>query len=101
MRSRLATRIPSLNGPLVKAHTCMYTLTPDENFVVSKHPQSSMVTIAAGFSGHGFKMASVIGEVLADLAECGKTRHDIALFSPHRFAGLTPVSLRRLPKESS
>ena len=91
MRTRLATRIPSLNGPLVKARTCMYTMTPDENFVICKHPQHSMVTIAAGFSGHGFKMASVVGEILADLATYGGTRHDIALFSPHRFADQSPV----------
>jgi sarcosine oxidase len=85
MRARLAARIPALNGPLLKARTCMYTMTPDDNFVICKHPHYSTVTIAAGFSGHGFKMASVVGEILAELVTEGRTRHNIELFSPHRF----------------
>jgi sarcosine oxidase len=63
----------------------MYTMTPDENFVICKHPRYSAVTIAAGFSGHGFKMASVVGEMLAELVTEGRTRHNIELFSHRRF----------------
>jgi len=63
----------------------MYTMTPDEHFIVSRPPKFSAVTIAAGFSGHGFKMASVIGEILADLAIEGVTQHDIRLFRQDRF----------------
>jgi sarcosine oxidase len=85
IRARLATRVPTLNGPVLKARTCMYTMTPDENFVICKHPHYSAVTIAAGFSGHGFKMASVVGEILAELVTDGTTRHSIELFSPRRF----------------
>ncbi len=85
IRARLAARIPALNGPLLKARTCMYTMTPDENFVICKHPRYSAVTIAAGFSGHGFKMASVVGEMLAELVAEGTTRHNIELFSHRRF----------------
>lgn len=85
IRARLATCIPSLNGPLLKASACMYTMTPDENFVICNHPRYPAVTIAAGFSGHGFKMASVVGEILADLATEGATRHNIELFSHRRF----------------
>ena len=84
VRSCLARFIPALNRPLLKSVPCMYTLTPDEHFVVSTHPEFPQVAIAAGFSGHGFKFTSVIGEVLADLACNGTTQHPIALFDPGR-----------------
>jgi sarcosine oxidase len=63
----------------------MFTNTPDEHFIIdtlSDHPQ---VSVAAGFSGHGFKFASVVGEIMADLAEHGQTEHDIGLFKLGRF----------------
>jgi sarcosine oxidase len=63
----------------------MYTMTSDENFVVSRHPEYEQVTIACGFSGHGFKFTSVLGEVLADLATEGRSRHPIDFLSPKRF----------------
>lgn len=63
----------------------MYTLTPDEHFVVAIHPEHANVTIAAGFSGHGFKFTPVVGEVLADLATGGSTKHPISLFAADRF----------------
>jgi sarcosine oxidase len=85
MRRYLAPRIPQLNGKVVTSTTCMYTMTPDQNFAIALHPRNAAVTIAAGFSGHGFKFSSVIGEILADLATKGATRHDIELFSPERF----------------
>jgi sarcosine oxidase len=86
MRSVIADRIPALNGPLIEAHTCMYTMTPDEHFIIETHPDYPQVSIAAGFSGHGFKFASVVGEILADLATEGRTDHDITLFSQRRFS---------------
>ncbi len=86
LRTYLARFIPQLNGPLLNAVPCMYTLTPDEHFVISLHPDYPQVSIAAGFSGHGFKFTSVVGEILADLAIAGRTHHSIALFSPQRFA---------------
>src|SRR5699024_4312628 len=46
---------------------CMYTMTPDEDFIIDRHPQHGNVSIAAGFSGHGFKFAPIIGEHLSDL----------------------------------
>jgi sarcosine oxidase len=64
----------------------MYTMTPDEDFVVSPHPDYPQVTIACGFSGHGFKFTSVLGEVLADLAIDGRSRHPIDFLSAKRFA---------------
>jgi sarcosine oxidase len=85
IRNYLQSFIPSLNGPLLRAATCMYTLTPDEHFVVAIHPRHPHVCIAAGFSGHGFKFTSVMGEILADLAVDGRTSHPIDFLSPARF----------------
>jgi sarcosine oxidase len=65
--------------------TCMYTMSPDENFFVGLHPVNSNVCFAAGLSGHGFKFASVLGEILADLALDQQTNHGISFLSPSRF----------------
>ncbi len=78
-------RIPALDGQLVRAKTCLYTLTPDEHFIIGTHPQFQNCTVACGFSGHGFKFAPVVGEILADLATAGSTPHEISIFSPRRF----------------
>lgn len=78
-------RIPALDGPVLRAKTCLYTMTPDEHFIIGPHPQFPSCTIACGFSGHGFKFSSVVGEILADLATYAATPHPIALFSPKRF----------------
>jgi sarcosine oxidase len=86
VRGYLQTFIPQLNGPLVRAVTCMYTLTPDQHFVVGLHPRHPQVSIAAGFSGHGFKFTSVMGEILADLAIHGHTPQPIGFLSHSRFA---------------
>jgi sarcosine oxidase len=87
IQEKLMARIPELDGELVRAKTCLYTTTPDEHFVIGPHPQVAPCTIACGFSGHGFKFSSVVGEVLADLATNGKTAHPIAQFDPRRFPG--------------
>ena len=52
--------------------------------MISPHPEHARVTIACGFSGHGYKFCSVVGEILADLVSEGSTRHPIDLFSPAR-----------------
>lgn len=85
LRELIASRIPALNGRLLTASTCMYTLTPDEHFVVGLHPDHSNVVLACGFSGHGFKFAAVVGEVVADLVLEGETLHSIEFLSPGRF----------------
>ncbi|HYZ03591.1 MAG TPA: N-methyl-L-tryptophan oxidase [Rubrobacter sp.] len=87
IRSYLARYVPGLDGDFLYAKTCMYTNTPDEHFVISTHPQHSQVAIAAGFSGHGYKFCSVVGEILADLTTEGETPHPIDLFSPTRLVG--------------
>ncbi|MDT7818181.1 MAG: sarcosine oxidase, partial [Acidobacteriaceae bacterium] len=85
IRERLAEALPLLGGRLLHAETCLYTMTPDEHFVIDKHPEFSQVTLAAGFSGHGFKFASVLGEVLAGMATDCKPACDLELFSARRF----------------
>ncbi len=86
MRAALAPGLPSLaSGALVETASCKYTLTPDHHFVIGLHPDHEQVVIASPCSGHGYKFASVIGEILADLATGGETRHAIALFDPRRF----------------
>ncbi|MFD3947154.1 N-methyl-L-tryptophan oxidase [Streptomyces sp. NPDC058579] len=84
MRTYLRTRIPTLAGDLIKGAACTYSLTPDEHFVVSAHPRHPEVTVACGFSGHGFKFVPVIGEILADLATDAATPHPIDLFDAGR-----------------
>jgi sarcosine oxidase len=84
IRSYLARYVPDLDGDFLFAKTCMYTNTPDEHFVISTHPNHPQVAIAAGFSGHGYKFCSVVGEILADLLTQGETTHPIDLFSPAR-----------------
>jgi sarcosine oxidase len=88
-RAILARTLPALDSPPLGAVTCMYTNTPDGHFIIDRHPQHPRVTIAAGFSGHGFKFAAVVGEILAELALYGHTRHPIALFRLDRFAART------------
>lgn len=82
----LAPLIPTLAGQHLRAATCMYTNTPDEHFVIAPHPEHAQVTVACGFSGHGFKFVPVVGEVVADLCLDGATRHPVGLFDPARFA---------------
>jgi sarcosine oxidase len=84
IRSVLAARIPALNGHITHAATCMYTMTPDAHFVIDTHPAHPQVAIAAGFSGHGFKFSSAVGEILADLALKGRVSSDLTLFSASR-----------------
>ncbi|MFJ2397243.1 N-methyl-L-tryptophan oxidase [Streptomyces sp. NPDC087843] len=85
MQVFLRSRIPALAaGRFLRGTVCTYTLTPDEHFVVSSHPELSQVIVACGFSGHGFKFVPVIGEILADLAIDGTTHHPISLFDASR-----------------
>jgi sarcosine oxidase len=80
VRRFLRSHLPAADGPVRKASVCIYTLTPDRHFLIDVHPAYPQVTFAAGFSGHGFKFASVVGEILADLAENGRTDWPIEMF---------------------
>lgn len=71
------TYLPHISGKLVRQEACLYTVSHDENFYLDTHPEFNNVAYAAGLSGHGFKFAPVLGEILADLATEGKTAHDI------------------------
>ena len=83
----LERRMPSLHrADWAYGQPCLYTLTPDQHFVIGAHPAHETVSVAAGFSGHGFKFAPVVGEILAELVTDGATRHAIDLFAPTRFA---------------
>lgn len=80
----LAKHLPTA-GRLSAAEVCQYTLTPDRHFVIDRHPAHPNVAVACGFSGHGFKFAPTVGEVLADLTLDGGTKHPIGLFHAGRF----------------
>jgi glycine/D-amino acid oxidase-like deaminating enzyme len=77
--------MPDATQTVRDVKVCMYTLTPDEHFVVDHHPLHKDVVLCGGFSGHGFKFASVIGEIGADLALAGGTSHPIDFLSLRRF----------------
>ena len=85
LRAFVRRYFPDGDGPTLSMHTCLFTNTPDTHFVIDAHPDDPNVFIAGGFSGHGFKFCSVVGEILADLAQDGCTRHDISLFRAARF----------------
>jgi sarcosine oxidase len=77
--------MPGAAATFREAKPCMYSLTPDSHFVVDRHPAHANVVLCGGFSGHGFKFAPVIGEIAADLALEGGSRHQIDFLSLKRF----------------
>jgi sarcosine oxidase len=85
-RAFLLEHLPMIDGPCRRASVCIYTLTPDRHFVIDLHPDHANVALAAGFSGHGFKFAPVVGEILADLADNGSTELPIGMFRLQRLA---------------
>ncbi len=84
-RSVLARFIPEADGPLLSIRICLYTNSPDGHFIIGRLPNHARVTIACGFSGHGFKFATVVGEALADLATKGKSELPIQFLGIERF----------------
>jgi sarcosine oxidase len=85
LRAAIRRYFPRADGPTLAMKTCLFTNSPDEHFVIGKHPENDRVVIAAGFSGHGFKFASVIGEILAELSLDGAAqRFDLTMFDPSR-----------------
>ena len=85
LRLGLSRYFPDADGPVLSMKACMFTNTPDEHFIIDALPEAPNVFVAAGFSGHGFKFCSVVGEIMADLATTGETSHDISLFRLSRF----------------
>jgi len=86
LRNVLDTYMPGASGPVMRTLTCMYTNTPDHHFVLDRHPAYDNVVIGCGFSGHGFKFASVIGEILSQLALDGVSKLDISFLAANRFS---------------
>lgn len=86
VRAYVREHLPAADGPLLRSRVCMYTCTPDEHFVVGRSPLAPNVVVLGGFSGHGYKMASVMGEIAADLVEGRANRFDLGMFAPDRFA---------------
>ena len=78
--------VPAGAGPTLALKTCLFEPSPDEHFLIGRHPDADNAVVGAGFSGHGFKFCSVVGEILADLALDGATRHDIEFLRLTRFA---------------
>ncbi|MFJ5764366.1 N-methyl-L-tryptophan oxidase [Lysinibacillus sp. NPDC093210] len=74
------------HGVLSFGKTCKYSVTPDEHFIIDFLPNHQNIVIAAGFSGHGFKFSSAVGEVLSDLILYGESKQDLSLFQLSRFA---------------
>jgi len=77
---------PTGAGPTIALKTCLFEPSPDEHFLIDRHPDADNAVFGAGFSGHGFKFCSVVGEILADLATEGETMHDIEFLRLARFA---------------
>ena len=85
VREFISRRMTKLDGPPIASTTCIYSNTPDLNFAVGAHPTDPGVVVMSACSGHGFKFASVLGEIAADLVTNG-TAFDISFLSPGRFA---------------
>lgn len=79
-----ARRLRGVAPPVVRHAACMYTMSPDEHFVVDRHPEHPNVVLAAGLSGHGFKLATALGEILAELALEGRTEAPVGFLSATR-----------------
>ena len=86
LRQFLRDHLPEAAGELVSATVCQYTNSPDRHFIIDRHPGHDRVTVACGFSGHGFKFSSAVGEVLADLAMDGATKIPIDFFRLDRLS---------------
>jgi sarcosine oxidase len=85
VKDALDAWLPGAAGTFRSGTACMYSLTPDDHFIIDRLPGDGCTIVAGGFSGHGYKFCSVVGEIVADLA-CDTPRHDIAFLSLGRFA---------------
>jgi sarcosine oxidase len=86
MREVLRRFLPEADGPLRQTAVCLYTNMPDQHFWIDRHPEHPQALIVSPCSGHGFKFASVIGEITADLVTRNSSPFDLSLFR-HRRAG--------------
>jgi sarcosine oxidase len=91
IRAPLAQYLPGADGRLLAAQTCLYTMTPDDTFIIDCVPGFPHTIVASPCCGHGFKFSPVVGEILADLATRGTTASDISQFCLRRFASQAPA----------
>ena len=85
LRRCLARYLPGANGPVMALRTCRYTVTPDEHFMIDALPGNEEVVVVSPCSGHGYKFASVVGEIVADLVTAGRSAFDLSMFKLGRF----------------
>jgi sarcosine oxidase len=93
LRTFVEKYFPAGAGPTMSMKVCIFTNTPDEHFILDVHPEYPQVCIASPCSGHGFKFCSVVGEIMADLAENGRTKHPIEMFRLSRFGAKQAASV--------
>jgi sarcosine oxidase len=91
LRSAIGERIPALNGAVVSSLVCLYENSPDGHFLIDRLPTCPNVIYAGGFSGHGFKFASVVGEILADLVTRDRATPDADFLRAERL-GARPTA---------
>jgi sarcosine oxidase len=85
LREGIRRYFPDADGPTMAMTTCLFTNSPDEHFILDRHPEHTNVCLAAGFSGHGYKFCSVVGEIMADLTLEERGKFDLSLFRVNRF----------------
>ncbi len=95
LRAGIRAYLPDADGPTLSYKTCMFTNTSDEHFVIDRYPGVPQVIVASPCSGHGFKFASGIGEILADLAQDREPAFDLSMFRLDRFPSAPAPTLRR------
>ncbi|NWV66899.1 SOX oxidase, partial [Malurus elegans] len=85
LSSFISSYLPGLETKPAVMETCLYTNTPDEDFILDRHPKFSNIVIGAGFSGHGFKLAPMVGKLLCELSLGKEPSHDMSHFAVTRF----------------
>ncbi|XP_014808564.1 PREDICTED: peroxisomal sarcosine oxidase [Calidris pugnax] len=88
LSSFISSYLPGLDPQPAVVETCLYTNTPDGDFILDRHPKFSNIIIGAGFSGHGFKLAPVVGKLLCELSLGEEPSHSTAPFAITRFPGV-------------
>jgi sarcosine oxidase len=94
VRAILARLMPDAAGRQLEARVCLYTNTPDRDFLIDTHPTHPAALLVSPCSGHGFKFASAIGEIVADIVTHGESRFDLAPFRLERFESAADFGLR-------
>ena len=85
LRTFVTTCLRGVTTRVTRTAVCMYTNTPDEDFIIDLHPDDPRIVVISACSGHGFKFAPVVGDIAADLVSYGRTVRDISRFSASRF----------------